>query len=140
MDTKLAFEECLPEYKSTWLALFKTIQESYTIEQVDDIEDVLLTIIQQHVPKEEAYFVRSLETGSLPHDCINKILQLLIGNEEKEEDIVPSSLPLAQTEKPIKKVKRLSFTRRQHSVPILRKTRLAKTRRSVKSILVVHPN
>ena len=145
MDTKVALEECLPEYKPAWIAFFKEIQEKYTIEQVDSVEDTLIAIIQQHVPKEEAYFVKALETGSLPQECVHTILHLLTGEEEdkedneekeekeeKEEDSKPSSLPLAQTEKPLKKARRLSITRRQKPISNLHKTRLAKTRRAVK--------
>ena len=77
-DTKLILEDCLPEYKKLWLSIFKTLSVSKKIEEVDTIEDEVITWIQKTIVTEDAYFIHALETGILPQAWIGKVVGLLL--------------------------------------------------------------
>ncbi len=77
MDTKVLLDPCDLNYKNTWLEYFNDISLTLDIELVDLIEDALIEVIQQHVPSEESFFIKALDTGSLPQEWIEKVLKLL---------------------------------------------------------------
>jgi len=106
MDTKLALDTFNTEYKESWLRQFKDIDLSQNIEEVDKIEESLIEVIQTSVASEDAFFISALDTGSLPQEWIEKVLNLL--NEDVE--IENNAISVALTEKPIRR--RLSTTRR----------------------------
>ena len=103
MDTKLALTTFNAEYKEAWLTQFQDIHTSQNIEDVDKIEDSIIEIIYTIKP-EDSFFKNALETGSLPQEWIEKILQLLNPIDEEIEKTVISA---ANTEKPLRSTRRV---------------------------------
>jgi len=107
MDTKLLMTTYLPEYKEGWLQIFKSI---LTLDAVDTLEDSIIAIIKSRILPELAFFLHALETGSLPQEWINNVIQLLIPSskdpietpKEADEPIVKSIISTAKMEKPKK--------------------------------------
>lgn len=150
MDTHLVLEAFSPEYHNTWIQYFKDIYSAKDIKDVDNIEDCLIEVVQSCVKADEAFFVTALETGSLPQEWIEKVLNLLhppiitpvisavVTTEEKElekdEEILKTALVKAVTEKPLIVRRYLATTRRSHpktDLPPSKKKALAKTRRQI---------
>jgi hypothetical protein len=149
MDTHLVLETFSPEYHNTWIQYFKDIYSAKDIKDVDNIEDCLIEVVQSCVKADEAFFVTALETGSLPQEWIEKVLNLLhppittavttgdvITEEkkvlEKDEEVLETALTKATAEKPLITRRYLATTRRSHpktDIAPLKKKALAKTRR-----------
>jgi len=128
MDTKLILDIFTPEYKATWLQYFKDIDIAQDINEVDKIEDCLIEVVQSLVKAEENFFISALETGSLPQEWIEKVLNLINPPLEKEIEVEKTAISTAVTEKPIAK-RRLATTRRIGQKSTSNKKSLAKTRR-----------
>jgi len=112
MDSKLKLE-LHTEYKEAWVTYFNNINN---IEDIDKLEDSLIDIIQKTIKPEDAFFVNALETGSLPQEWIDVLLNIVQDDEPEK-----NAISMAITEKPIR---RLSTTRRIiHPKKVLRKTR-----------------
>ena len=77
MDTKLILDTFTPEYKETWLQYFKDINLTRDINEVDKIEDCLIEVIQSQIKPEEEFFINALDTGILPQEWIEKVLNLI---------------------------------------------------------------
>ena len=143
LDTKLALDSFLPEYKTQWLHHFKTCGISQNIKDVDICEDSIITIIQQHVKEEHNFFVNALQTGVLSQEWVGKILIMLTTNTEDVDSVatVPSAsvednkLTVSQIEKHISKKNPLSKTKRQQVHTLPSKKYLAKTRRAIKKVV-----
>jgi hypothetical protein len=145
LDTKLALDSFLPEYKTQWLHHFKTCGISKNLKDVDVCEDSIITIIHQHVKEEQNFFVHALETGVLSQEWVGKILVMLTTTEDTEASfttvatVAPvvenNKLTVSQIEKHISKKNPLSKTKRQpvHSLPS--KKYLANTRRAIKKVV-----
>lgn len=105
MDTKLstAFS---PDYKEAWLKQFKEIDLEREITTVDSIEDSLIEVIQEVT---DNFFMNALETGSLPQEWLEKVLELL--NSETPDVSTPTAISAAITEKPMKSTKLLKQKR-----------------------------
>jgi hypothetical protein len=147
MDTQLLLNTFSPEYHNTWIQYFKDIHSAKDIKDVDNIEDCLIEVVQSHVKPDEAFFVTALETGSLPQEWIEKVLNLItppvtsVGvilekelekGLEKDEEVLETALTKATAEKPLIARRYLAITRRAHlktDLPPLKKKALAKTRR-----------
>uniref|UniRef100_A0A6C0DT27 Uncharacterized protein n=1 Tax=viral metagenome TaxID=1070528 RepID=A0A6C0DT27_9ZZZZ len=128
MDTKLTLDIFTPEYKATWLQYFKDIDIAQDINEVDKIEDCLIEVVQSLVKTEENFFISALETGSLPQEWIEKVLNLINPPIEKEIEVEKTAISTAVTEKPLAK-RRLATTRRIGQKSTSNKKSLAKTRR-----------
>lgn len=132
MDTKLTLDTFTPEYKATWLQYFKDIDIARNINEVDKIEDCLIEVVQSLVKTEENFFISALETGSLPQEWIEKVLNLInppsLPSPDKEIDVEKTAISTAVTEKPLAK-RRLATTRRVGQKSTSNKKSLAKTRR-----------
>ena len=128
MDTKLILDTFTPEYKATWLQYFKDIDIAQDINEVDKIEDCLIEVVQSLVKVEENFFISALETGSLPQEWIEKVLNLINPPLEKEIEVEKTAISTAVTEKPLAK-RRLATTRRIGQKSTSNKKSLAKTRR-----------
>jgi len=128
MDTKLILDIFTPEYKATWLQYFKDIDIAQDINEVDKIEDCLIEVVQSLVKTEENFFISALETGSLPQEWIEKVLNLINPPLEKEIEVEKTAISTAVTEKPLAK-RRLATTRRIGQKSTSNKKSLAKTRR-----------
>jgi hypothetical protein len=128
MDTKLILDIFTPEYKATWLQYFKDIDIAQDINEVDKIEDCLIEVVQSLVKTEENFFISALETGSLPQEWIEKVLNLINPPLEKEIEVEKTAISTAVTEKPLAK-RRLATTRRVGQKSSSNKKSLAKTRR-----------
>ena len=128
MDTKLVLDTFTPEYKETWLQYFKDIDLAQDIGEVDKIEDCLIEVVQSLVRPEEAFFISALETGTLPQEWIEKVLNLINPPIEKEVEVEKTAISTAVTEKPLAK-RRLATTRRAGQKTTTNKKTLAKTRR-----------
>jgi hypothetical protein len=136
MDSKLALDTFNPEYKQAWLEYFKDINIVCDINESDKIEDAIIEIIQTTIKSEDSFFIKALDTGSLPQEWIEKVLSLInytavttSANETDETDNDNKRLLIkAKSEKPIGIRSRLANTRRS-KVTIVNKKPLAKTRR-----------
>jgi hypothetical protein len=128
MDTKLILDTFTPEYKATWLQYFKDIDIAQDINEVDKIEDCLIEVVQSLVKAEENFFISALDTGSLPQEWIEKVLNLINPPLEKEIEVEKTAISTAVTEKPLAK-RRLATTRRVGQKSTSNKKSLAKTRR-----------
>ena len=128
MDTKLILDTFTPEYKATWLQYFKDIDIAQDINEVDKIEDCLIEVVQSLVKTEENFFISALDTGSLPQEWIEKVLNLINPPLEKEIEVEKTAISTAVTEKPLAK-RRLATTRRVGQKSTSNKKSLAKTRR-----------
>ena len=128
MDTKLILDIFTPEYKATWLQYFKDIDIAQDINEVDKIEDCLIEVVQSLVKTEDNFFISALETGSLPQEWIEKVLNLINPPLEKEIEVEKTAISTAVTEKPLAK-RRLATTRRVGQKSTSNKKSLAKTRR-----------
>ena len=135
MDTKLLFESYLPEYKTAWLNLFNEIGKK-TLEDSDQIEDCIITIIKNTVPSDLAFFLVASQTGSLPQEWLNKVIQLLTGKTSVVKTITDESsnaiLAKAMIEKQIKRFRTTKRQVAQQTHSIMIKKPLAKTRRAIK--------
>jgi len=106
MDTKLNLE-CNSEYKDTWIAQFKNIHLEKSIETLDKIEESLIETIHNIKP-DDAFFINALETGSLPQEWIEKVLNLLNSTTNAMDateatEVKKNTISTAITEKPIRR-------------------------------------
>jgi len=158
MDTHLVLDTFSSEYHNTWIQYFKDIYSAKDIKDVDNIEDCLIEVVQGCVKPDETFFITALETGSLPQEWIEKVINLLhpptgltvITEKEKEkvlekvlekeleketekdEEVLETALVIAVVEKPLITRRYLAITRRSYlkpDLPPLKKKALAKTRR-----------
>ena len=150
LDTHLILETCSPDYHNTWIQYFKDIYSAKDIKDVDNIEDCIIEVVQSCVKSDEAFFVTALETGSLPQEWIDKVINLLhpqseatvipeeekvlekVLEKEKDEEVLETALVKAVIEKPLITRRYLATTRRSHpntDITPLKKKALAKTRR-----------
>jgi hypothetical protein len=102
MDDKLELESFNAEYKAIWLDCFKTADLTHDINSVDDVEDAIIEMLTVVVPKENAFFINALDTGSLSDEWIGRVLKLLgvgeptaqidegVANMSKNEALKPS--------------------------------------------------
>lgn len=158
-DTKLILEDCLPSYKTMWISIFKTLSISKKIEDVDAIEDIVISWIQKTIVAEDAYFIHALETGILSQVWIGKAINLLLpalsqALTEKPvvkhtvipsvvesvvvppvvPPVVPSAIPSAiPSIIPSTKSRHFARTRRNHTSQLVLKKNFAHTRRSSES-------
>lgn len=77
MDTHLVLDTFSTEYHDTWIQYFKDMYLAKDVLKVDNIEDCLIEVVQLCVKPYEAFFVTALETGSLPQEWIEKVINLL---------------------------------------------------------------
>lgn len=135
MDTKLIVESVSDAYRDAWLQTFKDLAVLQDVEYVDSTEECIIDLIQQLISPEEAYFIKALDTGSLPQAWVQKVLTLLLPEKKVEEEPAVTAVSKAITEKPITKIsvkpKPLSQTRRR-VVSASDKKYLAKTRRAIR--------
>jgi len=135
MDTKLILQTVPESYRDAWIQIFKDLSVLQDVEYADSTEECIIDLIQQHIPADDAYFIKALDTGSLPQAWVQKVLTLLLSEKKVEDEVVPTVISRAITEKPITKIsvksKPLAQTRRHLSTPTDRKY-LAKTRRAIR--------
>ena len=96
MDTKLS-TTFSSDYKEAWLKQFKEIDLEREIATVDTIEDSLIEVIQE---AKDDFFMNALETGSLPQEWLEKVLELLSSDSSDSSDR-PTAISTAITEKPM---------------------------------------
>lgn len=136
MDTKLIVQTVSDAYRDAWLQIFHDLSVLQDVEYADSTEECIIDLIQQHIPAEEAYFVNALDSGSLPQAWVQKALSLLLSEKKVEEEVAPTVISRAITEKPITKnvikSKPLAHTRRQHIISPSDRKYLAKTRRAIR--------
>jgi len=135
-DTKLILEDCLNEYKTMWLSIFKILSVSKKIEEVDAIEDSVIAWIQKTIVAEDAYFIHALETGILPQLWIGKVVGLLLpalSQALSEKPVVKQPVIESVVEPPVvpsAKSRQFARTRRNHATQPSLKKNFAHTRRS----------
>ena len=136
MESKLALDTFNTDYKETWLQYFKDINITSDINESDKIEDAIIEIVQSQVKPDDSFFIKALDTGSLPQEWIERVFQLInptppappSSPSEKDEEIQKRLLTKATSEKPLTARRRLATTRRAKGVTVSKKA-LAKTRR-----------
>jgi len=140
MDTQLLLAPCPSDYQAAWVHIFT---HTTSLEEVDALEEKINEIIQEVVPAEEAFFVSTAETGTLPPKWVDRALSLLLPisaaastaasiTESKKEDPakpVPTAASLLEKHKDNPK-RMFASTRRKKLLPP--KKLLATTRRSTK--------
>jgi hypothetical protein len=105
MDTKLIVESVSDAYRNAWLQTFKELAMLQNVEYADSTEECLNELIQKLIPEEESYFIKALDTGSLPQAWVQKVLTLLLSEKKVEEEpAAETAVSRAVTEKPITKV------------------------------------
>jgi hypothetical protein len=135
MDTKLKLDTISTNYKDTWLEIFKDISLIKDMSEIDRIEDSLIEIVQSNVKSQDAFFISALETGSLPQEWIEKVLNLLSpppphSPTDSDEEVKKTAISQAKPEKPLNtRPKGLNVTRRARPKTPVPKKSLAKTRR-----------
>jgi hypothetical protein len=123
MDTKLALNEYDESYKEVWLKYFNDIDIQREIDEVDKIEDCLITTLQSSLKPDVSFFFNAIDTGTLTQEWIEKALDLIKGEGNH-------NITNAICEKPLcTKKKHLAFTRRSRPKVVAAKKSLAKTRR-----------
>jgi hypothetical protein len=135
MDTKLIVQSVLDAYRDAWLQTFKDLAVLQDVEYVDSTEECLIELIQKLIPAEESYFIKALDTGSLPQAWVQKVLTLLLPEKKGEDEPAITAVSRAITEKPITKLhpKPKPFSQTRRHVLVSDKKYLAKTRRAVHS-------
>ena len=93
MDTSLLLNS-LPEYKLTWLAYFKELQQSRDIAFVDQTEDTLIDVVRRHVKEEHSFLMKAIESGVLPQGTVADIVEMLlagltdfVGKQEDKKEV-----------------------------------------------------
>jgi len=132
MDTKLALgEDVPPEYRANWLAWFIHLSEHATpLTEVDRMEDEINVIIREAVHADDAFFMKAVETGTLPQEWMGKLIRWLQHGEQDpvaEEEPTITKISQAKTEKTTRR--RVLSTTIRHR-PIRSQARLATTRRA----------
>jgi hypothetical protein len=122
MDTKLVLDSVEPAYQEEWIKIFEQLHTRHEIEEVDQIEDMLNELIQKTVPSEDSFFLHALESGRLPQEWMDKVLQLF----ENPSPLISQ----AKTEKNQVRKTYLSTTRRHKPIVVPQKKSLASTRRA----------
>lgn len=132
-------------YHDTWIQFFKDISLTKDITEVDKIEDCLIEVVESCVKPDETFFISALDTGNLPQEWIEKVINLIckpsilstsvidnttnikdtVSKEsseekvpldiEKDEEIKKTALTKAIVEKPLSLHRPLSITRRAQS-------------------------
>lgn len=102
MDNKLELESFNAEYKAMWLDCFKTADLTHDITSVDDVEDAIIELLTVVIPKENAFFINALDTGSLSDEWVGRILKLLgepiIQIDNKSENTIENKSGLKSSE------------------------------------------
>ena len=137
MDTKLILQSVSDVYRDAWLQTFRDLSVLLDVEYSDNIEECIIDLIKQHIPAEEAYFIKALDTGSLPQLWVQKVLTLLLNEKRVEEPVdsnATTAISKAITEKPIIKtlVKSKAFAHTRRHMVASDKKYLAKTRRAIR--------
>lgn len=106
MDTQLLLVPCPEDYKTAWIHILTSLK---TLEEVDVLEEKMNEIIRQVVHAEDAFFVSTAETGSLPPQWVDRALTLLLASVESTQNDpaapeapseVPSVAPTLPSEEP----------------------------------------
>ncbi len=84
MDKKLELESFNTEYKAMWLDCFKVADLTHDISLVDDVEDVIIQMLTDIIPENEAFLINALDTGSLTDECVWRVLNLLDEKDGKD--------------------------------------------------------
>jgi hypothetical protein len=65
------------EYKEIWMNCFRELDLLQDIALVDEIEDIIINLVCNSIPTDDAFFYNALESGTLSEDFINKVMKLL---------------------------------------------------------------
>jgi hypothetical protein len=78
------------EYKELWMNCFRELDLLQDITLVDQIEDIIINLVCNSIPNDDAFFYNALETGTLSEDFINKVMKLL------EPPVAPPPSPASE--------------------------------------------
>ena len=101
MDRQLADEvdSFSDSYQATWLAWFQHVALEKKVEEVDETEDRIISLLREKVPAEEAFFCHALETGELTVEWKNKAVKMLLAESESEDQpVVEMATPAEHAE------------------------------------------
>lgn len=76
-DPHLELHSVSSEYRDQWMTIFREIYKSSSLDQVDTIEDAVISILQEVVPPAYDFFTQASSSGSLPQEWVMKALSLL---------------------------------------------------------------
>ncbi len=74
---KVTLTKYKSEYKDFWMNCFRELDLLQDITLVDQIEDIIINLVCNSIPKDDAFFYNALETGMLSEEFINKVMKLL---------------------------------------------------------------
>ena len=79
MDTQLLLDKFNSDYQDTWIEIFKHVYLTKDLVLVDKMEDCIIELVETTFvrPQDDAFFLHALETGSLPQEWIEKVLNLI---------------------------------------------------------------
>jgi hypothetical protein len=103
MDRQLADEvdSFSDSYQAAWVAWFQHVATEKRVEEVDETEDRIISLLRQTVPAEEAFFSHALETGELSIEWKNKAVKMLLVEEEAKAEAEEKDESSAQNVAPI---------------------------------------
>ncbi len=81
------------EYKELWMNCFRELDLLQDITLVDQIEDIIINLVCNSIPNDDAFFYNALETGTLSEDFINKVMKLL---ESPAAPVAPPPSPASE--------------------------------------------
>lgn len=139
-DNKIVYNEN-GEYKQFWLDMFKSIDLSQDITEVDAIEDAIFQVIKTEIPVQYNFFSNALITGTLSdeytkkvHDIVNDIsLESAVLQEQNKVDEITSGGGIYEKKQSVK-IHKIFRTRRARARRATPKRRYYnKTRKCVKN-------
>lgn len=76
-DPHLELHVVSSEYRDQWIAIFREVYCSSSLDQVDAIEDAVITILHEVVSPAYEFFIQASSSGSLSQEWVMKALALL---------------------------------------------------------------
>lgn len=156
MDTKLALTDIPAEYRANWMSWFLHLStHADALKEVDAMEDQINIVIREAVHPDDAFFMKAVETGSLPQEWTGKLIRWLQHGDKEvtepkvampepkvhlsepavsEEEPATTKLSQAKTEKTFDKPKRRILASTIRHRPIRTHTRITSTTRRSKVI------
>ena len=76
-DPHLELNFISSEYRDVWISIFRDVYSSSSLDQVDAIEDAVLSFLNDFVPSSYDFFTQVSSSGSLSQEWVMKALALL---------------------------------------------------------------
>jgi hypothetical protein len=74
---KVTLTKYTSEYKEIWMNCFRELDLLQDIALVDEIEDIIINLVCNSIPTDDAFFYNALESGTLSEEFVSKVMKLL---------------------------------------------------------------